>query len=253
MLRYRIYQIEPTTETEDRIFMDFSKISKPNPSEYVMVYDKAFTLPLDEDKNALDILNELFFVFNVEKPEDYYARSMSVSDVIEIYDDDVGQVGRFYYCNKIGFVEINFDSSKAETPIKKEYELLIVPESEAYLLYSNENLKKEYSSIGFLRGYFTKTGEQLWTTFTNHCHELKCFRLKIQFDSIFNYLKKIGVLRSYSDMSAYFHERPEYKLGSKHRENECGFKIETERFRYYFRIILRNGDYNLYCFIYTNK
>ena len=54
-------------------------------------------------------LEEVFRKFNIDMPADYTARSMSVSDVVIVYDDVV----RAFYCDVIGFREISFDMNKA--------------------------------------------------------------------------------------------------------------------------------------------
>lgn len=54
-------------------------------------------------------LEEIYRRFNIAKPADYYARSMSVSDVVIVFDD----VTRAFYCDVIGFLEISFDMNKA--------------------------------------------------------------------------------------------------------------------------------------------
>jgi hypothetical protein len=251
MIHYRIYQAEPDS---DCLFKDLDEIGALRPCDYVMVYENEFISDSANEQTDISVLCKLFEVFNANHPEDYLARSISPSDVIELYSGENDEAcERYYYVNKIGYVKVEFDGKKAEWPAKSEYEIMTVPENETDLLYSKETEKEEYCSIGYLRGDFSQSGNLLQTDFFDHCTIYKNVQFRIQFQSVVNYLINIGMLISFNAMEAYFNARPEYKLGPKHRENEYGFKIETERFRYYFRAILRKGDYNIYCFTYAQK
>ena len=59
-----------------------------------------------------DNLERLFFIFNEAHPTGYKARSMSMSDVVEVIDPVNGS--KFFFCDKIGFKEVSFDASKAK-------------------------------------------------------------------------------------------------------------------------------------------
>lgn len=59
-----------------------------------------------------DNLERLFFIFNEAHPKGYKARSMSMSDVVEVIDPINGS--KFFFCDKIGFKEVSFDASKAK-------------------------------------------------------------------------------------------------------------------------------------------
>lgn len=59
-----------------------------------------------------DNLERLFFIFNEAHPKGYKARSMSMSDVVEVIDPVNGS--KFFFCDKVGFKEVSFDASKAK-------------------------------------------------------------------------------------------------------------------------------------------
>ena len=100
---YHIYQ----TDAEYRfLWWDMVK-DKFNIDDYHKVYsgvlvdsitygDKTSTCNEDDDK----VLEELFEMFNIKHPEDYKARSLSVSDVVVIVRADVT---RYYYCDNLGW------------------------------------------------------------------------------------------------------------------------------------------------------
>jgi len=56
-------------------------------------------------------LESLYETFNVHHPADYFFRSMSVSDVIEIAEPNGS---KFFFCDSVGFEEISFDAGKAQ-------------------------------------------------------------------------------------------------------------------------------------------
>lgn len=55
------------------------------------------------NKEDIVVLEDLFEKFNLEKPEDYKARSMSVSDVVQIVRKNKKT---WYYCDRFGFEDI---------------------------------------------------------------------------------------------------------------------------------------------------
>lgn len=62
----------------------------------------------------LDIqtVEDAFYIFNMEHPEGYRGRSLSVSDVVEIFDPEKGYV--FYFCDTFGFWPVAFDREKVK-------------------------------------------------------------------------------------------------------------------------------------------
>lgn len=53
-----------------------------------------------EGESRDEMLEELFEVFNINHPEDYDGRCLSVSDVVKLGDD-------YYYCDSIGWKKLN--------------------------------------------------------------------------------------------------------------------------------------------------
>lgn len=104
-MKYTVLQIPfPHTEEDKKIFckyayMSLDCIDKVHP-EY---YDKTYEGNLETSKtDIIDILEELFCLLNVNHPEDYKGRSLSVSDIILIND-------HYYYCDIYNWVEIEFN------------------------------------------------------------------------------------------------------------------------------------------------
>ena len=83
----------------DYIFMgsDFALNHGFNILHYkeVYTYKKENNIWLDDE----DTLNEVFQIFNINQPDDYHGRSVSVSDIIMIDN-------RMYYVDDIGFTKV---------------------------------------------------------------------------------------------------------------------------------------------------
>jgi hypothetical protein len=67
-----------------------------NINRYKTVYKNSIKLQFDSE---LEVLDNLFRIFNIEHPKDYKGISMSVGDIVEIF-------GKFYYCDSMGWKEI---------------------------------------------------------------------------------------------------------------------------------------------------
>ena len=50
-------------------------------------------------------LEQIYSIFNTDHPQDYKGHSLSMSDMIELYDDDVSS---FHYVDRFGFKEVEF-------------------------------------------------------------------------------------------------------------------------------------------------
>ena len=103
-MRIRIYQIEMSLDEHNVAFRSYTEMQEKYPSGipanlYRMMYEGV--VPTKE-------LSVVFYIFNMAHPQDYHARSLSVSDVIEVVEESGST---FYYCDTIGFREISFDTS----------------------------------------------------------------------------------------------------------------------------------------------
>ena len=103
-MRVRLYQIRedcaPHLLFRDREAFR-SRYGERVPAE---VYRKVF----DGDLNV-NGLEEVFSMFNVNHPEGYTGRSMSVSDVVELTEE-----GTFYFCDSFGFDRVLFSTEEQE-------------------------------------------------------------------------------------------------------------------------------------------
>lgn len=112
MTDIRIYQIDLDRDSDGVAFEPYGSLSRyqNSPDVNPALYDRVFEGEVD----ASDI-EDIYRIFNTEKPEDYKGRSMSVSDVVEIVKSDDIRPG-FYYCDSIGFKPVPFDAELAQEP-----------------------------------------------------------------------------------------------------------------------------------------
>ena len=107
-MKVRIYQIDFERDEKYICYRNLETVLKRCggriPAE---CYDMVF-----EYEALSDSLERLYFIFNEAHPKGYKARSLSMSDVVEVIDPVNGS--KFYFCDTIGFKEVSFDASKAK-------------------------------------------------------------------------------------------------------------------------------------------
>lgn len=101
----RIHQLKPDVEVTMK-FVGYDEMlerfGKPNPENYRVVYDGEI------ETNDLDAIYEKF---NHHHPPGYQGHSLSISDVIELYDQSGSS---FHYVDRFGFQEISFEPPQQE-------------------------------------------------------------------------------------------------------------------------------------------
>lgn len=115
-----IYQIDMARDPDNVCFMDFERTNRIQGSSSInsSIYNKVFEGPV-----KADTLEDIYYIFNQQHPEGYTGRSLSVSDVVQVVEDNpFGSA--FYFCDSFGFKRIDFDSSKAQDlvhpPVSKD-------------------------------------------------------------------------------------------------------------------------------------
>ena len=102
----RIYQLKPEIDPRKK-FIAYNELlqrgfKQANPNDYKMVYDGEI---------ETDDLDAIFEKFNLHHPSDFKGHSLSMSDVIELYDSDSNE---YYYVDHFGFKRIDFQESGQE-------------------------------------------------------------------------------------------------------------------------------------------
>lgn len=97
----RLYQIDPEKDTQRHAFLNHESIDgKIDAASYERVFDGE--IPCTD-------LEEVYALFNINKPDGYVGHSMSVSDVVEIVDGTEKVKPGFYFCDTFGFKGVDFD------------------------------------------------------------------------------------------------------------------------------------------------
>ena len=93
-MKYKIKQIKDAENCE-YAFRHYNFVKdKINLDDYEVVYEGE--LDYTEIPNVLE---ELFDIFNIRRPEDFSGHCMSVSDIVEVE-------GKNYYCDAVSWVEL---------------------------------------------------------------------------------------------------------------------------------------------------
>ena len=103
MSQYHIYQTDADYRFESwehaKDQFDFSEYEKVYSGELIdMVKYAGMATKRNQDDRR--VLGELYLTFNVNIPSDYHARSLSMSDIVEIVRTDGSH---YYYCDKHGW------------------------------------------------------------------------------------------------------------------------------------------------------
>ena len=96
----RVWQLKPESDVRMR-FISLDEFTKgygaPQMADYQTVYDG------EVETNDLEAL---YTKFNINHPPGYAGHSLSMSDVLELYDDSGST---YHYCDRFGFQKIAFE------------------------------------------------------------------------------------------------------------------------------------------------
>ena len=69
--------------------------------DYEEVYQ--YDMDIAEDEDIFHALDNIFTIFNIDRPEDFEGHSMSTSDLVKLED------GRIFYCDFVGWRQLDND------------------------------------------------------------------------------------------------------------------------------------------------
>jgi len=100
---FAIYQLKRSDSTTDLRFMDsewlHSKGLEPQRDNYDLIYTGA----LNPSQRQIDTLEQIYQIFNLERPADFTGHSLSVSDIVALKQD--GMVS-CHYVDGVGYKEL---------------------------------------------------------------------------------------------------------------------------------------------------
>lgn len=105
MKKIRIYQIDIELDTLGLTFMPYDIFKSKG---YEIPPAPIYRLVFDGDVGTDDLRN-IFTMFNINHPFGYKERSLSMSDIVEVYDDDRSE---FYLCDTFEFHRVIFDKDQ---------------------------------------------------------------------------------------------------------------------------------------------
>lgn len=112
--RFRVYQLTLAgIEAHPFAFRNMEIMRKagyqqPPADSYQLVYDGELIHPREWTEKA--VLEHIFSLCNDDLPEGYRGHSLSMSDVVELYDGDNRD---FFYCDEHDFAPVKFDADQA--------------------------------------------------------------------------------------------------------------------------------------------
>ena len=103
---FAIYQLRDHESTHDHRFLSMSQLQAAGltveRTNYEVVY--VGTLYHNSGKATPELLNDIFYRFNMERPEDFCGHSLSVSDIVALKVDGAVSV---QYVDRYGFQELH--------------------------------------------------------------------------------------------------------------------------------------------------
>ena len=116
---FRVYQLDlDGIKTYPFAFRSVEVMRKagyqqPPAADHRLVYDGG--IHCAKDAEPKDVLERIFIRCNDTFPEGYRGHSLSMSDVVELYDE---KNRSYFYCDQSGFVPVQFSSELAK-PLPK--------------------------------------------------------------------------------------------------------------------------------------
>ena len=100
---YCIYQVKATDKNAHLLFRDLNSLQELGVHPDYENYDPVYSGELSSKRYARKILGDLYEKFNICHPADYTGRSMSISDIVALKQNNKITC---YYVDRIGFAEI---------------------------------------------------------------------------------------------------------------------------------------------------
>ena len=126
------------------------------------------------------------------------------------------------------------------------------PAERLYTYTQSQQIMGQTGCIGHLRADMDTNGNAFYSTWDDHCKELKTDEFKEEFNTIvdmFRFDERYGgILKNRGALAAYCYSHPESSYGEGSRE--FGFRADTKQYAYLMRLNPNRGEYNLYVYCY---
>jgi len=147
-MKLKIYQIDTNKDEHGVMFMSMDYVRRKTGTDVPdsKIYEKVY-----EGKVDCKDLEKVYEMFNTDHPEGYKGHSLSVSDIVEVTDSDTVKEG-FYYCDDVGFKEVDFTpiaEKEAQNDAKNKLKVLFVePNKVARFIEIEDDLKVMQDIVG---------------------------------------------------------------------------------------------------------
>ena len=114
-MKIAIYQINMDRDKNRVCFMSYDKLERLQGNQQIDndIYTKIFEGEID-----CSTLEDVYEMFNLNYPDNYKGRCLSVSDVVEVKSGEVEK--GFYFCDSFGFKPVAFESANIKDRMKME-------------------------------------------------------------------------------------------------------------------------------------
>lgn len=150
-MKIRVYQINPDLDEHRMMFLSHDRLGRFQGSPEVdsKIYDKVYDKEVDCSN-----LEEVYVLLNINYPSDYRGRSLSVSDIVEVYEAEAVPQG-FYFCDSVGFRQVAFQPEKCgvsermnEQSAEKLSVLLVEPGKYPQMIEMEDSLEAMQRIVG---------------------------------------------------------------------------------------------------------
>ena len=145
-----IYQVNMDRDNDNVAFLNYENLERFQGSNMInsKIYDKVFEGEVD-----CGSLEEVYRMFNIDHPGGYRGRSLSVSDEVEGVSEGKST---FYFCNSIGFKEIDFAPDMVETLKEKKINVVLCDPGKLAKAATIEGSLESYQKTvgGYIEAYY---------------------------------------------------------------------------------------------------
>ncbi len=129
-----LYQIISELDYSRLMFENYKQtIKRCKGKIHAKLYEIAYSGELD-----VNTPGDVYRIFNTDFSDGYRGRSMSVSDVVEFRYSAEKSV--FYFCDSVGFKEIEFDADKAMLPVSnRNFDKVNIRKENVSIFYVDNN------------------------------------------------------------------------------------------------------------------
>ena len=102
---YAILQLKQTEETQNICFRSLFELNRLQLNPEIDNYRVMYIAPVTSDEDINILLEDIFIKFNVDRPDDFFGHSLSVSDVVVLKKDNSI---KSYYVDSMSFSELKY-------------------------------------------------------------------------------------------------------------------------------------------------